>query len=180
MEACTTGAAYYKCTLFLIINIDESLTLDIITLNGYSTIHTNLFVGSNYDFQRRMRYLIAVKKCQSISYSNSIIATKAGLICPDILSVCLQLKRILLHVDLGALFTYSQHVHVSLQDNRLMILIALSSGLFDDNIKRLILSHIEISVLCEFHKEIANLLYILRAMRNITDFLKPFKYFFGF
>ena len=54
----------------------------------------------------------------------------------------------------GAFVTH--HIDVSLKHNRLFILRAFASGLFDDHIIAVILIYPQISVLCELYKEVAD------------------------
>ena len=93
-----------------------------------------------------MNQRIIVQHRQHQRHSGSVVRAQGSSFCPEDTVPHFQIDPFIFKIMLytGEFLTY--HIHVSLEHHRRMILHAAASRLPDDNVKRLILIYLEISL----------------------------------
>ena len=86
------------------------------------------------------------------------------------------IQAIGLHIQGAACVFFADHIHVTLQNNRVMILITASTILEDDHIVNFVLNIAQISCLGKVNQIITDCLCVPGAVGDSTDFFKKSKY----
>ena len=120
--SCAAGAGYSENTLFLTIKIQHSAALQGGKINSVGAVHTGLFVHSENDFQGRVGDGLVSKQRHSISHSNTVVTTQSGAFGKDPLTIVCDVQAFLIHINGAISVLVANHINVTLDNHRLMIL----------------------------------------------------------
>ena len=119
---------------------------------------------------------IILQKCQTISNSNSVIASKGSTLCRNIIPFNLKLQSIPGKVMAAARFLFTYHVHMSLKHHCRSIFIALCCRLEYHHIVTFILNITQSMLFGKAYQIITDFPGIPGTMGNFGYFLKIMKH----
>ena len=176
----TTGTADPETSLCFGIHVDHTFAAEYAAIKPESTEKTNLFIYSDQHFQRRVWDVCTVKKCKGISNCNAIISTECGAVCRYISVFDRKVQTVFGKVMLYIRSFFADHVHMSLKNDSRSIFVSWGRGFVDNDVVQFILNIFEAMLFCKIYKIITDLSGVSGTMRDLADFLKIIKDFFGF
>ena len=171
----TTCAGNGEDALFLGIDVDQGAALQIVQVDDRSAQHANLLVNGDDDFQRRMGNGGVGHQSQSKGNGNAIVAAQSGALGVDIAAIVGDIQALGGHIDGAVGILLADHVHVALDDDGIVILVAAGAILENDHIVGLVLAVAQAVLLGVVHQIVADGLGVAGAMGNGADLLEIFK-----
>ena len=166
--------------LVLGIHVQKDVAFDRGQVDGMRTVHAD-FLGYRADeLQPRMAQRLRIQQSQCIGHGDAVIAAERRSLCADVIAVDLQVQAFLLHIFRDAGILLADHVHMALQNDRLLVLIAFGSLFDDDHVVQFVLIDLKSAVLCKFHQVIADCLLMIGRSRDLCQILEKMKYGFRF
>ena len=170
--ASATSTGNGKDTLFLRVDVQQHSTLQHGQIDSCSTIHTGLLVHSDHQFQGRMDNGAISCEGHSKSHGNTIVTTPGSAIGKNIIAVMGDIQALSIHIDGAIHILFTDHIHMTLDDHRGMILHAAGTGDENDDIVQRILDIFQALLLRKVHQVVADDLGIARAMGHGANFFK--------
>ena len=172
IEIHCAGTAYGQNAFLFRIQIQDLLRLQLGSIQSFRTQHADLLIHGEHTFQRRMRNVLSVQHRQHHGHCDAVVRTQGSILRPDQISVHIELQRVLREIMIRILRLRRNHVDMTLQHDRIRILIAFRAIGIDDDIVEIILIVRKTVFLREIHNVIADFLRVTGAPRNITDLLE--------
>ena len=145
----TTCTAYSKHTFILRVNVQEQTSLQIRSIHIISTKHADLLIYGKYSFNGRMCQTVIIQDRQRISNSDSVVTAKRSSLCLQIISIYLQIQSVGLQILFAICSLHCHHIHMSLNDQRLRLLIPCGTIFPDDHIIFFILTIFKTMLFCK-------------------------------
>ena len=123
-----------------------------------------------------MLNVVAVENSQLDGAADAVVSTKSSAFGSEPFTVDVGLDRVVEEVDINVDELVAHHVHVALQANHWSVLMALSSGLADDNVASLVNLGLKVALTAKLFQILNHLLLMLRGARNFVDFCKLLEY----
>ena len=168
----TSGAGHRKDALLLGIDVDEGTALEGCQIHTGSTLHTDLFVHGDDDFQRRMGNGLIRQQRQSVGHSDAVVTAQGGATGKDIAAIVGHIQTVGIHIDGAILILLADHVHMALNNDRLMVLQAAGALLEHDHIIQFILEIPDAVLLGKGHQIIGDQFGIPGTVGDGTDLFK--------
>ena len=164
--ACTT---YSQQIPILGITVNQILyTLEMVICQIDRTSHTGFLIHSN----NSTNWSVALKIFHNVNNNgnpHTIISTKAGTVCMELISLSHQLNRILNWIIGHTIISHTNHIHVSLQYHQWLVLTIISSSHIRNNIIYLVLFHLTAHICKQLVKIIADSLLMTGRTRNLCQ-----------
>ena len=158
------------------IEIDKRFTLQQTRFDARSTYQTNFFVHREQTFDRTMLDIVGSQNSQSHCYGNTIIGTQSRTASAHPIVFHIKIDGILFEIVLHIVVLFTNHIDMSLQNNRFGIFSASRSRLTDDNVSGFIVNTFQTMFLCEIQEPLLCFLGFERRTGNFTKFLKIMPY----
>ena len=162
--------------LILGVDVQQHLALQHTKIDAGSTEHTCLLVNSNHQFQRRMLNVLIGRQCHSDSYSDTVVTAQGGALGEDIIAVMSQIQAVSLHIDGAIGIFFADHIHMALNDDRLVVLHTAGAGNENNHVVQLVLNVTQALLLSKVDQIIADDLGVAGAVRHGADLLKVAQY----
>ena len=176
----TSGTADPETSFCFRIHIDHAFAAEYAAIQSESSEKTDLFIYSNQNLQCWVRDVCAVKKCKGVSNCNAIITAESGSVCRYVSVFDRKVQTVFCKVMLYIRSFFADHIHMSLKDNGRSIFVSWGRGFVDNDVVQFILNIFEAMLFCKIYKIITDLSGVSGTMRDLADFLKIIKDFFGF
>ena len=116
------------------------------------------------------------QQCHGIGNGNAVVAAQGGTLGKDILTVVVDIQTLGCHVDGAVGILLADHVHMALDDHRLVVFVAGGGIAEEQYIVQIILDIAQVIFLGKVHQVVGNSLGIVRAMGNGTNLFKIAKH----
>ena len=174
--AAAAGAGNGEHTLVFRVQIDQLLALKHAQVNAGSAIHAGLFIHSDDHFQRRMGNGSISHQGHGVSKGNAVIAAEGCSLGRNAVAIMGHIQTFGSHINGAIGILLADHIHMALQDHRLMVLHAAGAVLKDDHIVQIILNITQTMLLCKADQIVTDHLGVAGAVGNGADFFKISKY----
>ena len=144
-------------------------------INVCRSKHSYLFVNCNDHFKFWMRDFFGFQNCKCISYSNAIVPTQRSSSCFHKIAIYKNIQTIFHKVNITTIFLFTDHIHMSLNNNCIGISISFCCLFYNDHIIQFILIIFQLMFLCKRNQIITDLLCISGSMWNLCKFFKVIK-----
>ena len=108
------GAAAHQNTLVFRIQIDQAVSAQLGAVKAESTVHARFLIYGHQHFKLRMMQRVIIEDRKHHGDGNAVVAAERGLIRPDPLAVCAQVKTLCRHVLRALVRLGADHVDVTL------------------------------------------------------------------
>jgi hypothetical protein len=111
------GAADKKSALFLGVDVQQDLALELVRLHRVGPVHAGLFAGGDEHLNGRVGDVLAVQDGQTAGHGDAVVPAEGGAVRPQDVSLDLQDQRVLGEIVPGPFDLLADHVHVPLEDH---------------------------------------------------------------
>ena len=125
----TTSTTYIQFALGLRVEVEQNLSLQQATLQAKGTIHAGLLGSGNKTLDRAVLYAIILHNGQDSRYADTVISTERCAVSRHPLAIDICLDGVVDKVEHLVVILLWHHIHVSLNNDTLSILITRCSGL---------------------------------------------------
>ena len=160
MDSRASGAAGQKDSFFLGIQIQQSVALEHGQVYGPGSIHSHFLVHGDHHLQAGMPQCIVIQQRQSVGYGYTVVSPQTGSLCIDTVPLHRKFQRFTGHINSKFRLMHRHHIHMSLQDQGRLLLIARTGLLDDDDVPDLVLNILQPSFPGKARQIIADRLHI--------------------
>ena len=171
----TTGTADEDLTLILRVEVDEEVAGHETSLHPKGTRQSCLLVTGEDTLDRTMLDVVAVKDGKFHSHTDTIVGTQGRPLGTHPLPVNIGSDTLLVKIYRQLWQTVAHHIHVTLEDNRLTVLIARGGSFADDNVAHLVDNSLQTMALTKVLQVLNHLLFTLRRAWNFVNLRKLFE-----
>ena len=164
-KSLSSGAACKKYSFVLRVDINKFSSFDAAKIDKCGPIHSDFLVYGHYHLKLRMRYRSIIHNSHAVGNCNAVVSAESSSLGIHVYTVALKSDRILQKIYPAVLRLLTYHIHVSLQYQRLFILISFGSFNSYYEIIKLILNYLMSSFNSKILYKIAYLLRIARTVR---------------
>ena len=173
----TTGATDEDLAVIFGVEIDEPLMLQHTVLQFHSTGKPCLFIDGKETFYRRMLKLRIGDGSECHRDTYTIVGSKRSTFRFKPFAINIGFNRVSHEIMDHITVFFAYHVHVGLQDNTFMILIAGRSGYTHDHIHRFVGDALNTMRSSERLEPLTDFLLMFGRTGNFADLCKNLKYF---
>ena len=129
-----TGTRHEYLAFILRVEVDQIAAVHEVAFHAESTSQSGLFVTGEDTLDGAVLNIVRVKDCQFDGIADTIVGSERGSLGLHPLTVNVSLDGVVQEVNLMVHEFVAHHIHVTLQDHRLQVLIALGARFADQHV----------------------------------------------